>query len=102
MQKTLFSTQEIAEGVLCLTAITVLLWVLRLGLHGKALSHDPAPGGVGGWGGAALGPADQRLAPAFLLLPQKPVTRSFLPVFLLSALLKPRSLQSCPEPPPTS
>lgn len=38
-------------------------------------------------------------APAFLRLWQNPVTRSFLLLFLLSALLKHQSLQSCPLPP---
>lgn len=43
---TVWSTHRLHERALTLTAIVVLLlWVLRSGLHTKALSHDPAPEG---------------------------------------------------------
>lgn len=43
---TVWSTHRLHARVLTLTAIVVLLlWVLRSGLHTKALSHDPAPEG---------------------------------------------------------
>lgn len=45
MRNAQLCSHRVHEWVLKLTAIVVLLWVLRWGLHTKALSHDPAPEG---------------------------------------------------------
>lgn len=71
------------EWVLKLTAIVLLLWVLRWGLHTKALSHDPAPEGPL----PVLHPetctepwTDKQLhLPSTFLSPDLPCLRSFLP-----------------------